>query len=350
MYRELTHGLTMTTTLKGSLSRASLPSPFQNSVVGFRKVYVIRRRTFYLESLFLCVNMARARNIKPSLFKNELLGVADPLLTILFTGLWCLADREGRLEDRPLRIKAEIFPYREIDVPLFNGYLTELSRLGFIDRYNADGVAVIQVINFVKHQSPHNTEKASELPAKSLQTNGIQEITVKQPLSNGEVTAQERSDSLIPDSLIPDSLNLIADVTTQSKSDKKKEKERPLSEQKKATRLPNDFIATEELLAWAKVKRPTIDPSLETEKFINYWTAKSGKDATKLDWNATWRNWILNAKESSNGSYYQQREQTVINERNAINQLREAVKEISGDDAHHSPRQLLGFSENGYNG
>ena len=145
------------------------------------------------------------------------------------------------------------------------------------------------------------------------------------------------------------------DVTIQSKSKsksnkKEEEKERPLSEQKKATRLPNDFIATEELLAWAKVKRPTIDPSLETEKFINYWTAKSGKDATKLDWNATWRNWILNAKESSNGSYYQQREQTVINERNAINQLRDAVKEISGDDAHHSPRQLLGFSENGYNG
>ena len=146
-----------------------------------------------------------------------------------------------------------------------------------------------------------------------------------------------------------------ADVTLQSKSKsksnkKEEEKERPLSEQKKATRLPNDFIATEELLEWAKVKRPTIDPSLETEKFINYWTAKSGKDATKLDWNATWRNWILNAKESSNGTYYQQREQTAIIERNAINQLRDAVKEISGDDAHHSPRQLLGFSENGYNG
>lgn len=169
--------------------------------------------------------MARARNIKPSLFKNELLGVADPLLTILFTGLWCLADREGRLEDRPLRIKAEIFPYREIDVPLFNGYLTELSRLGFIDRYNADGVAVIQVINFVKHQSPHNTEKASELPAKSLQTNGIQEITVKQPLSNGEVTAQERSDSLIPDSLIPDSL--IADSPQPSAAVRARRKRRP---------------------------------------------------------------------------------------------------------------------------
>ena len=35
----------------------------------------------------------------------------------------------------------------------------------------------------------------------------------------------------------------------------------------------------------------------ETDKFINYWRAKSGKDATKLDWVATWRNWMLNAEE-----------------------------------------------------
>ena len=57
--------------------------------------------------------MARARSIKPSLFDNEILGTADPLYTILFEGLWCHADREGRLEDRPLRIKAQIFLYRE---------------------------------------------------------------------------------------------------------------------------------------------------------------------------------------------------------------------------------------------
>jgi hypothetical protein len=40
----------------------------------------------------------------------------------------------------------------------------------------------------------------------------------------------------------------------------------------------------------------------EIEKFKNYWTAKSGKDATKVDWDATWRNWILNCAERSNGN------------------------------------------------
>ena len=52
--------------------------------------------------------MARARNIKPSFFMNENLAECDPLARILFVGLWTLADRDGRLEDRPkpLRVQA----------------------------------------------------------------------------------------------------------------------------------------------------------------------------------------------------------------------------------------------------
>lgn len=142
--------------------------------------------------------MPRARNIKPSIFKNEDLGVADPILTLLFESLWCLADRRGRLEDRPLRIKAETFPYREIPPETFNGYLTELQRLDFIRRYRVDEISVIQVVNFEKHQSPHHTEKESILPPNPDE----QGLTVKAPLSNGE---NPLHNALIPDSLIPDS-------------------------------------------------------------------------------------------------------------------------------------------------
>jgi hypothetical protein len=153
--------------------------------------------------------MARSRNIKPSIFKNELLGVADPLLTVLFSGLWCLADREGRLEDRPLRIKAEIFPYREIAAPLFNRYITELQQLGFIERYVVGNQGIIQVVNFVKHQSPHKTEKDSELPENTMESTGCL-ITVNAPLSNESIHVKESlipdSFNMIPDSLIPDSL------------------------------------------------------------------------------------------------------------------------------------------------
>lgn len=39
----------------------------------------------------------------------------------------------------------------------------------------------------------------------------------------------------------------------------------------------------------------------EAEKFFNYWTAKAGAGATKRDWPATWRNWILTAMERGSG-------------------------------------------------
>lgn len=64
---------------------------------------------------------------------------------------------------------------------------------------------------------------------------------------------------------------------------------------KRGQRIPDDFTVTEEMRAWGRAHCPSIDGQLETTKFINYWSAKTGKDATKLDWTATWRNWMLNA-------------------------------------------------------
>lgn len=45
---------------------------------------------------------------------------------------------------------------------------------------------------------------------------------------------------------------------------------------------------------------PDVDLKLETEQFRDYWIAKSGKDATKLDWNRTWRNWIRKSQTFNN--------------------------------------------------
>jgi hypothetical protein len=150
----------------------------------------------------------RARNLKPGLFKNEILGVRDPLLTILFAGLWCLADRDGRLEDRPLRIKGEVFPYREnLDV---NVYLTELVTLGFIERYVIDGLAIIQVLAFADHQHPHPTEKKSTLPInrKTPLDNRENPLSTRElPVTNGLTPSSLNPSSLTPHSLNPHSLN-----------------------------------------------------------------------------------------------------------------------------------------------
>jgi hypothetical protein len=99
----------------------------------------------------------RARGIKPGICNNEILGAADPLYTLLFERLWMMADRAGRLEDRPLRIKALAFPYRDgLDVEPLLAWLHEHS---FIVRYTVGGSAYIQVSNFLKHQCPHVKER-----------------------------------------------------------------------------------------------------------------------------------------------------------------------------------------------
>jgi DnaT DNA-binding domain len=61
-------------------------------------------------------------------------------------------------------------------------------------------------------------------------------------------------------------------------------------------RLPANWQPTESAIAFAVergMSRGGIE--LELEKFRNYWSAKTGQSATKLDWEATWRNWILRA-------------------------------------------------------
>lgn len=156
----------------------------------------------------------RSRNVKPGFYRNELLGAADPLISLLFAGLWCLADRAGRLEDRPLRICAEIFPYRRaVTEKKVHGMLSWLDHQGFITRYEVDGRRYIQILAFSKHQSPHVHEKPSEIPALNPNLHGADTVpsTGKEldkhgstPVASPGPHSARPSDSLIPDSSPPE--------------------------------------------------------------------------------------------------------------------------------------------------
>lgn len=106
--------------------------------------------------------MARIRYIKPGFFTNEALADCQPLARLLFSGLWVIADREGRLEDRPRKIKIEILPYDDCDI---SALITELETARLLTRYEVGGNRFIQITNFVKHQNPHPKEPASTIPS-----------------------------------------------------------------------------------------------------------------------------------------------------------------------------------------
>jgi hypothetical protein len=107
----------------------------------------------------------RARNLKPGFFKNEVLAELHPLTRIFFEGLWCMADREGRLECRPKKMKAEILPYDRADPEKM---LDDLAAKDFIAIYEVGEEKYVQVLAFKEHQSPHPRESASVIPALEL--------------------------------------------------------------------------------------------------------------------------------------------------------------------------------------
>lgn len=122
----------------------------------------------------------RARNIKPGFFKNEDLAECDLPSRLLFIGLWCLADREGRLEYRPKRIKAEVFPYDNCNIEKM---IKQLSDKNFIQVYSVSGENYIQIINFTKHQSCHVKEQPSTIQAPCLSGVENQPSTIQAALN-----------------------------------------------------------------------------------------------------------------------------------------------------------------------
>lgn len=69
---------------------------------------------------------------------------------------------------------------------------------------------------------------------------------------------------------------------------------------RRATRLPDDFPVTNELRSWAAREAPNAGPR-DHDDFCDYWHAKAGKDATKLDWPATWKRWMRKASDERGG-------------------------------------------------
>ena len=137
----------------------------------------------------------RSRNIKPGFFKNEELMECSFAARLLFPGLWMMADRNGYMEDRPKRIKIEIFPNDNIEVDTL---LSELAENGLIIRYEVDGKRYIFIPTFSRHQSPFPKEKASNIPpyegpllsVNASDTNDSEE-DIDEPVNNQELVTDK---------------------------------------------------------------------------------------------------------------------------------------------------------------
>src|SRR5580765_3325710 len=107
--------------------------------------------------------MARIRMIKPEFFDDPDIADLSPFARLCFVGLWTQADKAGRLEDDPRRLKVRLFPYDAVEV---SSLLDELVAKEMVTRYAGDdGRAYLSIPKFVKHQRPHPKEPDSVIPA-----------------------------------------------------------------------------------------------------------------------------------------------------------------------------------------
>jgi hypothetical protein len=134
---------------------------------------------------------------------------------------------------------------------------------------------------------------------------GKYQPTAEELLERREAVSKSRSEAGKRGGLRSGTVRREATKQTRSKSEAKRSPEpepepEPLTTPKgvvgRASRLPNDFIVTSDMAAWAKSKHPNVDLVTQTEAFRDYWVGLAGAKAVKVDWVATWRNWIRNSK------------------------------------------------------
>jgi|SRR5262245_6735370 len=257
--------------------------------------------------------MARIRQIKPEFYLDDELALCSRDARFLFIGLWILADRAGRLEERHPRIKAQIFPY-DVDIGSadIDNFLEQLQAYGFIIRYQAAGKHLIQIRTFERHQHCHVKEPDSQLPPPQ---SPVQEpgktgaSTVPAPgeygASTGLAPGEHRastSEEISPDSgktpptpafTSTSALGEVVGVGSSSGEGGPGEGAKPKASKSIHTHTPTlPELLTEKLLEECEEIAPGIDPISEAEKFLDHYR----RDGTTFaDWPAAFRKWMRDA-------------------------------------------------------
>lgn len=236
--------------------------------------------------------MARIRSVKPEFWADEDLAEAvsrDGRL--LYIGLWNLADEHGRLRGDPRFIKGQLFAYDDDLMPAdVDKLIGELESARKVVRYRSGSSAYLFLPNLAKHQRLEAAKVESRLPAPPDPSESAPVAKVRADKSARD--PDEPEPGAEPPTLLygAGSLEPVAGSRGAPLASAR-------TAAKRGTRIPDDFAVTPEMVAWAVENCPGLDGRTETEKFVNYWRSKTGKDATKLDWEATWRNWLLNARD-----------------------------------------------------
>ena len=121
----------------------------------------------------------------------------------------------------------------------------------------------------------------------------IDELSFRLRITNKEV--EQGLKPLIDNGFFIDASTMLAPclqlATTERETEREGEREKE-TKQSRGTRLSADWILTQENIEFCNKTRPDLNPIQTACRFRDYWTAQPGAKGVKLDWDATWRNWV----------------------------------------------------------
>jgi uncharacterized protein YdaU (DUF1376 family) len=86
-----------------------------------------------------------------------------------------------------------------------------------------------------------------------------------------------------------------------------------VEKKQRGSRLPADFEIPDDWISFCQTERPDLHPHKIFDGFKDYWVA--APKGTKLDWTATWRNWVRNQKAEKTQESFYERDQKLKRER-----------------------------------
>lgn len=210
--------------------------------------------------------------MKPEFFTSEDIVELSPLARLLYIGLWCEADREGRMVWKPKTFKIRYLPADDCDIAAL---CAELVDGGLVELYG-DGYAYIPAFLSHQHINPRETPSGLPEPARKPKS-GTRAARVNHASATREP---------------PDS-----DATvTHREEGKGREWKGMICD---AWRVPSEWIAE------AATKKSGVDWNAEAERFLSHHLSKG---STFRSWKQAWWTWVNSPypKTTTNGQTHGQ--------------------------------------------
>ena len=143
------------------------------------------------------------------------------------------------------------------------------------------GSSYVEALNSILEDTPYKKHrKTSSKPSSKPLAN-----TTPNQEQEQEQEQEERESGISTAVAAESDLTTVADAPSKTKTPR-------------GSRLPDGWVLPKSWGEWSVSELGMSPESVrsEADRFADYWHAKAGRDATKADWPATWRNWCRNAK------------------------------------------------------